>query len=93
MQWVALQKELEAMAFKDFAAKGMQKQVKSTDLLMALQQPVEQLPAAAGPAAACAAVSGGSDLSACRDEILEDDDVCRVVIDDVDDEHENDSPG
>ena len=44
------------------------------------------------PAAACVAVSGGSGLSARRDEILEDDDVCHVVVDDVDDEDEDDSP-
>ena len=59
--------------------------VESKDVLMAL-------PDAADPAAACAAVSGGLGLSACRDDILEDNDVCHVVVDDVDDEDEDDSP-
>ena len=53
---------------------------------MELQQPVVQYLLL--HAAACAAVSG---LSARHDEILEDDDVCRVLIDDVEDKKEDDS--
>ena len=57
--------------------------VEPKDWLIELQQPVLLL-----HAAACAAVSS---LSARRDEILEDDDICRVVIDDVDIKKEDDS--